>query len=259
MLAALAACTDRVRLGVHMLCNDFRHPGVVAHEAATLNEISGGRLELGIGPGWMESEYRSLGLPFDPPGRRIDRFAEAVTLLELLLGGGPVTWTGDHYRLRDFSVTEHKSTARPAIVIGGGGRRVLSFAAQHADIVSINTNNRARRRYEMLPDISLAASREKTDWVRHAAAGRFNSIELNLSLVVARVTDDRPGYLSHVATRSGIPVEVLQDSPFVLVGTTDEIGYQLVRTRDELAISYFTIPAAMFDDLLPVVERVTGR
>jgi probable F420-dependent oxidoreductase len=257
-LAAAAASTEHIKLAVFMLCNDFRHPAIVAKDAATLAEISGGRLELGLGAGWMVSEYAQLGLPFATAARRIERLAEAVTLVKQLLAGGSVTFTGDHYRVTDLEVIEASRAMPPPLVIGGGGRRVLTLAAREADIISINTNNRTRIAYELHPDISRAATLEKVQWIRDAAGARFDAIELNLTVMVSRVTDDRKDYLARVEAERGVPAPVLADSPFVLVGTTEEIADQVLTTRDELDVSYFTLGAQTFEAFAPVVERCTG-
>ncbi len=254
-LAAAAMVTDHLRLGIHMACNDFRPPGLLAKEAATVQALSGGRLELGLGAGWLEDEYRNLGLAFDAPAVRIERLEESATVIGRLLAGGPVTFTGRHYECRDLEIRPVPAVPVP-IVIGGGGRRVLSLAGRLADIVSVNTNNRDRHGLAATPDMRPAAVGQKIAWVRAAAGDRWGALEINVTVMVAAVTDDRRGYANEVAPRYGMTAEELLDTPFALIGSEAAIADSLQRFRAELGVSYFSIHSRFVPDLGPVVAEL---
>src|SRR5712692_8347174 len=189
--AALAAPT--LRIGTLVLDNDFRHPADLAKELATLDLVTGGRLELGIGAGWMLTDYQQSGIPYDRPGVRIDRFEEGLAIMKgLLSDDGPVTFAGKHY-----TITAHEGTPKPVqkphppILIGGGGKRVLTIAGREADIVSINFDLRSGAiGPEVGPSGTAEATREKVGWVRDAAGDRFDDVELSLTIFVGMITDD---------------------------------------------------------------------
>ena len=144
-MMAAADATTHLRIGTLVFDNDYRHPLVLAKEAATLDLLSDGRLELGLGAGWMRSDYEQSGITYDAASVRVDRFEEAVAIVTgLLESAGPFSFTGEHYTVTDHTPTPRPvQHPRPPIIIGGGGRRVLSIAGRHAEIVSINVNLKA--------------------------------------------------------------------------------------------------------------------
>src|ERR1700722_5937434 len=174
-LMAAADATSTLRIGALVFDNDYRHPVVLAKGAATLDLLSGGRLELGLGAGWMRSDYHESGIAYDAPGVRVDRFAEGVAVVTgLLESDGPFSFSGPHY-----TVTEHTllprpvQRPRPPLILGGGGRRVLGIAGRWADIVSINAALRAGTAGpERAPNASPEATRQKIAWVKDAAGER---------------------------------------------------------------------------------------
>ena len=196
-LAAAAAATSTLRLGSLVFGNDYRHPVVLAKEAATLDVLSQGRFELSLGAGWMRTDYEQAGITYDSPKVRVERFEEAVQVVQgLLRTDGPFSFAGAYYR-----VSEHTLLPRPAqrpgppLIIGGGGRRVLSFAARHADIVSINVNLReGTGGPETAPNASPERTREKVSWVREAAGDRYDDLELNALIGFVMITDDATGH-----------------------------------------------------------------
>ncbi|MGH2488383.1 MAG: TIGR03621 family F420-dependent LLM class oxidoreductase, partial [Candidatus Limnocylindria bacterium] len=198
-LAAAAAVTTRLRVGAYVFANDFRHPLVLAREAATLDALSGGRFEFGIGAGWRVSDYRQLGVAYDPAGRRIDRLAEALGIIKRLLAGETVTHDGPHYRIeraRIFPPPVQKP--RPPIMLGGGGPRMLRLAAREADIVSFVPQFNAAGR----PILGQATERALTDrvaMVRAAAGGRFDQLELNVFVAAAGMVGSRSSLVGSVA------------------------------------------------------------
>ena len=260
-LMAAADATTALRVGALVFDNDYRHPVVLAKEAATLDLLSGGRLELGLGAGWMRSDYAESGIAYDLPGLRVDRFAEGVAVIAgLLESDQPFSFSGRHY-----TVTEHTllprpvQRPRPPLILGGGGRRVLTIAGQWADIVSINVDLRAGTGGpETAPNASPAATRQKIAWVREAAGARFDDIELNCLIGFAIITDDGQKIADAMAPTFGIdPVDALH-VPVALIGTLDQMVEELQWRREEYGISYFSIEADCWEALSPVVSRLAG-
>ena len=260
-LMAAADATNSLRIGALVFDNDYRHPLVLAKEAATLDLLSGGRLELGLGAGWMRSDYDESGIPYDPPAVRVDRFEEGVAIVTgLLESDSPFSFSGRHY-----TVSGHTGTPRPAqvprppLIIGGGGRRVLGIAGRRADIVSINVDLRAGTGGpEAAPNATPAATRQKVAWVKEAAGARFDDLELNCLIGFAIVTDDRQGIVDAMAPAFGLdPADALH-VPLALIGTLDEMVEELQWRRQEYGISYFSVEADCWEALAPVVARLAG-
>lgn len=258
-LTAAALATTRLRIGSLVFSNDFRHPVVLAKEAATLDVLSGGRFELGLGSGWLREEYDQAGIPFDAPGTRIERMAEAVTIVKGLLAGEPVHFTGRHYTIAGLRGTPTPiQRPHPPLVIGGGGQRLLSLAAREASIVSLVP--RARRDGGGLDrgDFGEAAFRQKIEWVRAAAGDRLDAIELHTLIQAVVVTDRRAIAAEQLATRFKIGPELVLESPYVLCGTVEEIGETLRRRRQTHGISYVTVFDRDLEVFAPVVERLAA-
>jgi probable F420-dependent oxidoreductase len=240
-LASMAAVTTHLRLGTAVLNNDFRHPALLASEAATLDLLTDGRVELGIGAGHSGAEYTEIGLPFDPAGRRVDRFAESVRILRRLFDGQSVTFSGEHYRLRDHQLYPRR---RPRLMVGGNGARVLTLGAQEADIVQftgeggVDAGGRQRP-----PQWGVDQVDAKVALVREAAGERFEDLELSINVRHLEITQDRRSVLEGVAPRFGLDGRWLLGSgtPYVLVGTVDEIVRQLHDARDRWGFSYFKL------------------
>ncbi len=259
-LTAAAAATTTLRIGTMVLDNDFRHPVVLAKEAATLDVVSDGRLELGLGAGWRRRDYEQSGIGFAAAAKRVDRLAEAVTVIKGLLGEGPVTFAGRHYTVTDLIGTPHPvQRPHPPIIVGGGARRVLTVAGRHADIVGVNFDLRTGT---IGPEVgasgTAAATAAKLGWVRDAAGSRFGSLELSVRVYVAVVTDRRDEVAAGVAAGFGITPEEVLGTPHFLVGTIGQIVDDLVRRREELGLSYMIFSGGALADLAPVVARLAG-
>src|SRR5580692_9406397 len=243
-LAAVAAATATLRMGSLVFGNDYRHPVVLAKEASTLDVLSDGRFELSLGAGWMRTDYEEAGITYDTPRTRVERFEEAILVLQgLLRTDGPFSFDGAYYQ-----VHEHKLLPRPVqqpgppLIIGGGGQRVLSFAARHADIVSINVNLReGTGGAETAPNASPERTREKVDWVKEAAGDRFDELELNALIGFVMITDDAAGMAEAMAPAFGIDPAGALHVPVVLLGTLDEMADELQWRRQEYGISYWSI------------------
>lgn len=260
-IMAAAAATTRLRVGTLVLGNDYKHPVVLANEAATIDLLSGGRLELGIGAGWMTTDYERAGLPLDPPGTRIERLEESVIVLKGLMADGPFSFAGEHYRVSDLD-GEPKPVQRPhpPLIIGGGGPKILAVAARHAQIVGVNANLRAGD--GMHPDsvrsLTAAATDEKVTRLRDAAGATFDDLEIQTLTGFVHVTDDRDGIARGIASHFGVPAEVALETPAVLVGTEDEMVDEVRRRRDRWAMSYVVVPEESMDAFAPVVDRLAG-
>jgi len=260
-MMAAADATTTLRIGTLVFDNDYRHPVVLAKEAATLDLLSGGRLELGLGAGWMRTDYEDSGIAYDPPGVRVDRFVEGVTVVTgLLESDGPFSFEGEYYTVNGHTLLPRPlQRPRPPLIVGGGGKRVLGIAARCADIVSINVDLRAGTGgVETAPNASPEATRRKIGWVREAAGARFDDIELNCLIGFALVTDDRHSLVDAMAPTFGVdPADALH-VPVVLIGTLDDMVEELQWRREEYGISYFSIEADCWEALGPVVARLAG-
>jgi probable F420-dependent oxidoreductase len=250
VLAAVAACDPEIRLGTEVLANDFRHPVLLAKEAATVDVISGGRLELGLGAGWRPSDYAATGIALARGGERVARLAEAVRLLRLLFSDRPATFAGDHYHVRELD-GQPKPVQRPAppLMIGGRGRRILDLAAREADIVSFD-------RPVEPADWTWAALEGRAALVRSAAGQR--PVELHLLPRIWHVGRDRRRLVAEAGVRAGLSAEAVERSPHVLAGSADQVVELLLRLRSTSGISYVTIPSVRMVEFAPVVARLRG-
>jgi probable F420-dependent oxidoreductase len=259
-LAAAAGATTSLRLGTMVLANDHRHPVVLAKEAATLDVLSSGRFELGIGAGWMAVDYEAAGIPLDRPGVRIDRLAEALVVLRGAWAGGPFSFRGAHYEVTDLELPPAPVTpGGPPIVIGGGGERVLRLAARAADVVALNVNLKAGVIDERaFPDGTPESTDRKLGWIRDAAGDRFEDLELQARVHLAMVTDDRAGVIEQLAPAFGLSSEEASATPHALIGTVEEVCDQLVERRERWGISYLGLSHDQLDAFAPVIARLAG-
>lgn len=258
-LAAIAAVTERVRLSMFVLANDIRNPAVLAKEITTLDVISGGRVELGLGAGWHAAEYAQQGVPFDKASIRIDRLAEAIAILRRAFAGRRFSFAGTHYSVTDLDVLPHASQARIPFVLGGGAKKMLSLAAREGDVVGISTNNSLRT--DLVGGNSGLAEdvvAEQIGWVRTAAGDRSPAIELNIRVLGVAVRPTREEGAEALAAELGDP-EMLLRSPFVFVGPIESIAEQMVRYREQLGISYYTVSQRHADQLSPLIALIRGR
>jgi probable F420-dependent oxidoreductase len=258
-LASVAMVTDRVKLSMFVMVNDYRNPAVLAKEVTSLDVLSGGRVELGIGAGWNAAEFAAQGVPFDRPATRIDRLAEAITVLKGAFAGGPFSHEGRYYHVDDLNV--YPRPVRPEgipFVLGGGGKKMLMLAGHHGDVVSISTNNSARTR-EVGGSANLGSDvvAEQISWVRDAAGPRFDSIELHIRVFGVAVRPTREEGAEALSEQLGDPKMLLR-SPFVWIGPIEAIHEQILRYRDELGISYYTISQRHADMVTTLIPRVAG-
>ncbi len=257
-LLAAADATERIRIGTSVLANDFRPPPLLAWELATLDIFSGGRLEVGLGAGWLEQDYLGFGLPFERPGLRISRLAESIRVIKQTWATGEIPdFAGEHYRFGAVGdIPKPVQQPHPPVLIGGGGRRLLSVAAKHADIIGIQSNMAAGDRHgtDAARSAGPEATRAKVQWIRDEAGDRFDSIELMALAPYARVGDDRAARAERVATAHGAGRDEIHMLPQVLLGTPAQIADDLRWRRAEFGISYVAVFIQAMNEMAPVIE-----
>jgi len=260
-MGAAAAATTTLRIASLVFDNDYRHPVVLAKEMATLDVLSGGRTELGLGAGWLTTDYEQSGIQHDQAGVRLGRMEEAVHVIKGLMADGPLTFQGRHYSISELE-GHPKPVQRPhpPIVMGGGGRRMLSIAGREADVVGINANLGAGRvGREMAADVTPAAFHRKIGWVREAAGPRFDEIELQVQTFFLAVTDDRDAAAAVVGQGFGLGAAEVLQIPLVLIGSVGQMADELQRRREMFGISYITVQADAIESFAPVVARLAGN
>jgi probable F420-dependent oxidoreductase len=265
MMAALDATTSlRVTTGV--LDNDFRHPLVVAREVATMDVLSGGRVELGLGAGWLKSDYQASGIGYDPVGVRLSRLEEAVTIIKQAWQPGRNVFSGTFYQVDDDSFPKPAQSSVP-LMIGGGSPRILRIAGREASIVSINLNlgvgSTLGPGEVLTPDriageVDVEAYFRKVGWVREGAGPRFDDLEIQISPYLTAVTHRPNEVLDRLAQEMGTPAATLAEAPALLVGSADAIADKLVGLREQFGFSYVTFDSNAFESAVPVVERLAG-
>lgn len=259
-LAAAAEATSTLRLGALVYGNDYRHPVVLAKEVATLDVLSEGRVELGLGAGWMRSDYDRAAMSYDRPGVRIDRMLESLEVIRGLFGGGPVDFTGDHYTISAMEGWPKPVQSPVPLLIGGGGRRMLGIAAREADIVGITANLRAGEvGPDAIADVTAERFDEKLEWVREAAGERFGDLELNVLVMSTQVTDDRTDALEGTAALFGMTPELVAEVPMLLIGSTGQIIDTLHARRERWGFTYVIVQDhATIEAMAPVVAELSG-
>jgi probable F420-dependent oxidoreductase len=257
-LAVAAETAPTMRVGTFVLNNDLRHPALVAREAAALDLLTDGRLELGLGAGHMEAEYDQIGLPFDPSEVRVERLGEAVAIVKRLLAGEEVAFTGVHYRLAGHRVSPTPAQRpRPPLLLGGNSRRLLELAGREADIVSfLGFSHRAGGREFDFGAFGKAGTAARIDVVREAAAGRFGDMELNAVVQRVVVTDSARRAAAELADDAGLSVDEVLDSPYLLVGSVDAIADGLRARHERHGFTYWVVPEGVMDAFAPVIARV---
>lgn len=260
-LMAAAGATKSLRVGSLVFDNDYRHPVVLAKEAATIDLLSDGRFDLGLGAGWMASDYEQAGMPFDSAGTRIGRMEEALTIIKGLFTGEPFTFAGEHYRVTAIEGSPLPiQKPHPPILLGGGGRRMLRIAAREADIVNVNFDLREGAVNRKLVRTGLAeATDEKLGWIKEAAGDRMESIELSVTIFLANITDDRETVAAAMAGGVGVESRDILAMPHFLIGTVDEVVEDLQQRRERYGISYVIVPGEAAEAFAPVVARLTGN
>jgi probable F420-dependent oxidoreductase len=267
VLAVVAAATERLRVGTFVLNVGLRHPAVLAQDLATLDVLSGGRLEIGLGAGWNKPEHDAIGIPFEPTGTRIKRLTEAITILKGCFANGPFSFSGEHYTISGHDgVPKPAQHPHPPIFLGGGGKRLLTMAARQAQIIGL-----APRLVPGDPprldarSLTAEATEEKIGWIREAAGDRFGELELNTypsggpTVITGDPRAEARRRADRIAEQTGVEltVEEILDSPHVFIGSTKDLARKFADLRERFGISSFLIDD--LDALAPVVQELAGQ
>jgi probable F420-dependent oxidoreductase len=252
-----AEATATLHVGTLVLNNDLRNPVVLAKEIATLGLAAEGRIELGLGAGWLRTDYDETGVQYEGPGERVNRLAESVTIMKALWSDGETTFAGRHYTVRGARC-DPRPASPPRIIVGGGSKRILTLAAKEADTVGVNTSLASG---EKGGDVASQATFDHFDrclgWVREAAGDRFDSLELQVATFVAKVVASRRTAV-RTATMLGFPGEDALDLPVLLIGTADELCERLLERRERWGFSNIVVPGDALEGFAPVVAKLAG-
>ena len=259
MMAAADATTD-LRIGALVFDNDYKHPVVLAKEIATVDVLSGGRVEFGIGAGWMNTDYEQSGIQHDRAGVRIDRMAEGIEIYKGLFADGAFDFEGEHYRISGMDgLPKPVQKPHPPLLIGGGAKRVLSIAGREADIVGINPAVKSGNvDGEAARDGSAAQTDQKVQWVKDAAGDRYDDLELNMLVFAVIVNDQRAETAANMAPLFGIDPEQALEYPHAWFGSADEICDDLVAGRERWDVSYLVVQADAIDAVAPIIAKLAG-
>lgn len=261
-LMAAADATRTLRLGSLVLDNDYRHPVMLAKEAATLDVLSNGRFELGLGAGWARAEYQQANMPFDPPGTRVSRLEEAIHVLKGLFAREPLTYSGTYYTVSQINgYPKPVQQPHPPILIGASGKRMLAIAAREANIIGV-MNGDFSTGVEIDDPLkrSPEATAQKIDWIRQAAGDRFDQIELSMIIGPVLASDrlQQAEQRARANQWSGVsPVDVLA-MPSIFIGSVEQVVEQMNERRERYGFSYYIVSDAVMDAFAPVVARLTG-
>ena len=270
-LGALSQATSTIRLGTSVLANGFRHPAILAKEANTIDVLSKGRLELGIGAGWMKEEFDKAGIEFESPGVRIRKLDESLTILDKLMRGETVDFDGEFYQVKGVVGTPRpRQGPRPPILVGAGGPRMLELAAKHADIISVAPGTTPDGKMK-LSDMTIERTAARVDRIREVAGDRFADIELNWTIAVIVITDDREataemalkalaqGYPPNIAHDTEFTVDDVLTSPYIAIGSFEEIADQIREVRRRTTMSYVGVFPTQMDAFAPVLAQLKGE
>jgi probable F420-dependent oxidoreductase len=254
-MTVAAEATTTLHVGPVVLNNDLRNPVVLAKEIATLGLAAEGRVEVGVGAGWLDTDYANAGIECDAPAVRVDRLAESLTVMKALWGAGETTFAGDHYTVRDARC-EPRPESAPRVIVGGGSKRILGVAAKHADVVNISLAT------GMSPgDLTSQSAIDHYDrcltWIRDAAPDRFDAIERQIVAFATRVVAS-PRAAVRTATMLGLPGEDALEFPLVLIGSADELCERLLERRKRWGFTNIVVPAEAMESFAPVVAQLAG-
>jgi len=260
-IATAAAVTERLKVGCRVFCVDYRPAVMLIKEAMTLDLLSDGRLEFGIGAGWLAEEYRAMGYRLDSPGRRIERLGRVVAAYRAFASGAPLEIANDDIEWHGFAgLPQPVQRPHPPLLIGGGAPRILRLAGREADIVSLNFNNASGVIGPVGVRSSIADETDrKIGWIRDGAGARFADVELEVGAYFTTVTDNPAPVVGQFAAAFGIDEAEMREHPHALIGSVDSIAEMLEARRERYGISYVTVPDAAMHAFAPVVARLAGK
>jgi probable F420-dependent oxidoreductase len=259
-LAMAAEATSTLRVGALVFDNDYKHPAILAKEWATIDVLSGGRTELGIGAGWMKTDYDALGLPYDSPGTRIARLDEGLQVIKGCFSGEQFSFSGEHY-----TITDYTAMPKPAqeggipILIGGGAQKILGLAGREASVIGINPNLRVGAiTADAARSAAAAETARKIEWIKAGAGARFDEIELQIRYFVHAITDDRESFAKAVAGAVDMTPEEVLGSGTALIGTIPEMIDALQQRREEWGVTNVVVGSDFYEQFAPVVAQLAG-
>jgi probable F420-dependent oxidoreductase len=260
-LLSTVAEVSSMRISPMVIANDYRHPAVLARDVATMDILSDGRFELGIGTGWIKEQYEAAGIAYDDPKTRVDRFEEAIQVIKGCWRGEPFTFTGRHYQTEGLTCPQPLQRPHPPLLIAGSGRRMLRIAGREADIVGISPLGSGSSGFEAFePGMSSSADRIKAQisWISETAGPRFDEMELSVMAHHLAVGNDATAMAAELADSWGTTPDQVLESPHVFLGPTDQIVEVLLERRERYGISYVVFLGAHFELVEPIVERLAG-
>jgi probable F420-dependent oxidoreductase len=256
-MMAAADATTSLKVGALVFDNDYKHPVVLAKELATIDVLSGGRVEVGLGAGWMKTDYEQSGIPMDSPGVRVSKMEEGIAVLKGCFGPGPFDFSGQHYTITGYDSKPKPVQSPPPLLIGGGAKRVLSIAGREAQIVGINPSiHSGQVDASAAQDGASEVTDQKVAWIKEAAGDRYADIELNLLQFAGIVTDDAKGTAEMMAPLFGLPPEELETYPHTCIGSIDGIVESLRYRRERWDTSYIVFQGDTMDSMAPVVAAL---
>jgi len=258
-LAVAAEATTTLRVGTLVLDNDFRHPVVLAKEAATLDVVSGGRFELGMGAGWLTTDYAQSGIPMEPPSVRVARLAESLEIMRAMWRGS-ATFSGEYYQVTEAVGTPVPLTpGGPPLVIGGGSKRILTLAGRYADTVSIVPNLAAGHiGLEVAAESVVEKYTDRVRWAKDAAGERAGDLEFQCWTATVQVVPNGAEVVESMAPLFNLTPDQLRAAPVALIGTAGEIAETLCTRREELGFSNIVVHEPEMDALAPVIAELAG-
>jgi len=260
-MLAVAAEISSLRISPMVMANDYRHPVLLAKDTATIDVLSGGRFELGIGTGWIEEQYNAVGIRYDPPRARVDRFEEAIAVIKGCWSGEPFSFAGEYYQLHQVTCPRPIQRPHPPLLIAGAGRRMLRLAGQEADIVGISPLTKGMAGFNEF-GAAVGTSGDRIDaqleWIRETAGERFDEIELSIVAHHVEVTPDIDEAVAKLAAESHTTQEQVRDSPHLLIGPVESLVDTLLDHRERYGISYIVFGGDDLEAISPVIEQLAG-
>ena len=258
-IMAAASATNSIKVGCRVFCTSYRPAGVLAKEAMTIDFLTEGRLELGLGAGWVTSEYEALGIPFDPPGKRITRLEETIAIVKAHMKGEDLNFNGDQVKASGYQGLPASPSGKVPLMIGGGAPRILGIAGREADIVSINYNNSSGHLAGSRETDTAEATLKKIEWIKEGAGNRFDDIELEIGAYLTIVTDNQTETAKSFTDMLGMSVEEVLSFPHALIGSVDYICEELEKRRELFGITYISFPDNAAESAIPIVEKLSGK
>ena len=258
-IMSAADSTNTIKVGCRVFCTSYRPAAVLAKEAMTIDFLSEGRLELGLGAGWVKSEYEAMGITYDSPGKRIDRLEETLGIIKAHMKAEQLDFEGKQATAKNYQGLPAAFNNHVPIMIGGGAPRILGLAGKEADIVSVNYNNSAGNLAGSRETDTAEGTMQKINWIKDGAGERFNELELEIGAYLTIITDNQKETVESMTEMMGMTVDQLLSFPHALIGSTDYICEELEKRRELYGISYISFSDNSAEAAIPIVEKLSGK